>query len=309
MRVIFVLLTCLTLAGCEQPGQQPATDSTGTSNKFTVIASNYPLYFFASQIAAGASAEIEIKLPEMEGDPANWKPDSNAIAELQNADLVVLNGAGYESWLGWITLPEHRLLDTSTGITEQLIPMESDSVHQHGPAGEHSHKNKAFTVWLNPVLAIEQARSIHGALLRLAPQHAELLATNFESLAGSLSRLDQEQEAVFSQLGDRAILFSHPVYQYLQERYQINGRSVHWEAGELPATRSWIELGEILTKHPAQLMLWEGAPLEETRSRLLDSGITSIPYHTASNRPESGDYLDLMDANMQRLRVLYGHER
>jgi len=42
----------------------------------------------------------------MEGDPVNWKPGSEAIARMQSADLVILNGAGYETWLGWVSLPD-----------------------------------------------------------------------------------------------------------------------------------------------------------------------------------------------------------
>ena len=45
-----------------------------------VYASNYPLYFFASEIAGDA---VEVRLPEIKGDPAYWAPDGDQVAELQ----------------------------------------------------------------------------------------------------------------------------------------------------------------------------------------------------------------------------------
>ena len=44
-----------------------------------VYASNYPLYFFATEIAGG---EVDVRLPEMTGDPAYWAPDGDQVAAL-----------------------------------------------------------------------------------------------------------------------------------------------------------------------------------------------------------------------------------
>jgi zinc transport system substrate-binding protein len=301
MRNFLILLICMVTLGCEPRNPDTSTKSTERDSDITVVTSNYPLYFFALQITEGIASGIDIRFPEIEGDPANWKPDSTEITELQNASLVVLNGAGYESWLGWVTLPEDRLLDTSLSFADRLISLDSEIVHQHGPEGDHSDKGTAFTIWLDPLLAIEQARSIHGALSRLLPTEAEVLNTNLDALIESLRQLDQKQASVFRKVGNQEVLFSHPVYQYLQARYGINGSSVHWEPGETPSTRAWIDLGEILAIHPARLMLWEDAPLAETQSDLNEKGISAIAFHTASNRPGEGNYLNVMAANIQRL--------
>ena len=34
-----------------------------------------------------------------EGDPAFWQPDAQAVATFQQADLILLNGAGYTLWV------------------------------------------------------------------------------------------------------------------------------------------------------------------------------------------------------------------
>ncbi len=301
IRISTVLIACFALSGCDPRSDDSAGQAPRNEKPITVITSNYPLYYFASRIVSSIEGAVEVVLPEMEGDPANWQPDSKAVTDLQEADLVVLNGAGYESWLAWVTVPEDRLLDSSASFADRLIPVENETVHQHGPAGEHSHKGYAFTVWLDPELAIEQSRSIHRALKRLLPENAMSLDQGLATLTQALEQLDQEQKQLFDKLGNQPVLFSHPVYQYLQARYRINGASVHWEPGEQPTTSDWIELGDIQASHPAGLMLWEDTPLQAVSSKLLESGVRSVPFHTASNRAEDSDYLDVMRNNILRL--------
>jgi zinc transport system substrate-binding protein len=265
--------------------------------KPVVIASNYPLYFFTQQVAGTA---VDVRIPDIEGDPASWLPNSEEIAALQAADLIILNGAGYESWLDFVTLRQDRLLDTAAGLAELFLPMEA-SVHQHGPEGEHSHPETAFTTWLDPQLAIRQSRVIQQALTALAPEHSNDFSTGFAQLEARLLALDDALRKAFAGLGDRPVVFSHPVYQYLQNRYGINGHSVHWEPDEEPGVRAWIDFQNLLREHPARLVIWEDQPLSEVRARLEETGIRSIVFRPAGNRPEQGDYFNVMEDNLLRL--------
>ncbi len=253
MRKIILIAIAMLLVACTDK-ESASLDSTSTQGKPVVIASNYPLYFFASEIAGES---IEVVFPTIEGDPAMWAPSGEDAGKLQNADLLILNGAGYESWLAFTTLPDGLILDTTANLQDILLPIENETVHQHGPAGKHSHQGTAFTTWLDPQLAIEQARAIMQGLSRLAPEHSQLFKSNFEKLKQRLLQLDQSLARAFADLGQQPVIFSHPVYQYLQNRYGINGRSTHWEPDTEPGTREWIDFGNLLREHPAKLMIWE----------------------------------------------------
>jgi zinc transport system substrate-binding protein len=296
MRVVYGLLIVLLLAACgetehAQSGNAETTHRTGA--RPLLIASNYPLFYFASQIAGDSEDVPQIVLPEIEGDPAFWAPSAEQIQLMQSADLVLLIGAGYESWLDWVTLDRDRLLDTSAGFTDQLIELKDTLTHQHGPAGEHAHPEIAFTTWLDPGLAMEQAEAVAAALESLAPDQSERFRNNLAALQSQLSDLDRKLEDTFAALGDQPILFSHPVYQYLQRRYGLNGVSLHWEPDAEPSASAWIEFQKILQQHPAAIMLWEEEPLSSTATRLSELGVQSIVFPTASNRPGQGDYFDV----------------
>lgn len=299
MRCFFLIpLLGFALAACE--GRPAAENRTGVSARHpeAVVATNYPLYFFASEIAGGSP---EITLPEIDGDPANWRPGAEDIAQMQSASLVILNGAGYESWLDWVTVDEKRLLDTSAPFADRLIPLTGQTVHQHGPEGEHSHGGTAFTTWLDPGLAAEQATAIELALSRLYPGQADRYRRNLDSLTARLEDLDLALRDAFSGLQEQPLFFSHPVYQYLEARYGLDGVSVHWEPGADPGAVAWVDFQKALREHPAKVMIWEDAPAETTAERLERLGIRPVIFHTVSNPPAEGDYFDAMQANVERL--------
>ena len=296
------LVLVLLIAACGGDDRQQSTVDAPVTNpaRTLVIASNYPLYYFASRITQGVDSAPEIVLPDVDGDPAFWTPAAEQIQLLQSADVILLNGAGAESWLSQVTLDRRRLVDTSAGIADRLIPLDDSVQHQHGPEGEHSHQGTAFTIWLDPQLAAAQANTLLETLVELEPDGEAQFRANLASLEQDLAQLDARLADVFARLDGRPVLFSHPVYQYLERRYGINGESLHWEPDEAPSTPDWIALQQLTSSHPATIMLWEDEPLDETRARLADSGIFSVPFRTAANRPEEGDYLGVMRDNLER---------
>jgi zinc transport system substrate-binding protein len=294
MRKILLPFITLLLVACTE--QKPdGMDSTAQPSKHRVVTSNYPLYFFTSEIAGDS---ITVNFPEIEGDPAMWAPAGPDADLLQSADLLILNGAGYESWLAFTTLPQDRSLDTTAKVGTKLLPIENETVHQHGPGGAHSHQGVAFTTWLDPQLAIEQARAITIGLSSLAPEQSADYQSGFEQLSQRLLQSDQSLKQALTNLDDHPVIFSHPVYQYLQERYNINGQSVHWEPDLEPGTKQWIDFGNLLRKHPAKIMFWEDTPLDSVRQKLKKMGVESFVFNPAGNKPHEGDYFSVMEQNL-----------
>jgi zinc transport system substrate-binding protein len=299
-KLLLISLITLLTACKQETAISPAKTDVGDQTRPTMVASNYPLYYFAREIAAGS---IDVVLPDIDGDPAMWRPQADDIKLLQSADRILLNGAGYEPWLNWVSLPASRLVDTSASFHDRLIPLEQETVHQHGPAGEHSHTGTAFSTWLDPELAMAQSRNIEEVISELAPGDR---ARHQENLASLLKRLEEThlaQQLAFKQLADHTILFSHPVYQYLERRYHLTGFSMHWEPDQEPGDKAWIDFTNTLRENPIRIMIWEGEPLPTTRERLEGMGLTVIPYLTASNRPDNGDYFDVMALNLEHLKT------
>ena len=294
------LAAVLVVLACSEPGGEPAAGEEGGPLSVAVV--NDPLAYFAQRIG-GEHVEVIFPVPG-DVDPALWSPDGETVAAYQDADLILLSGAGYAGWVQRASLPRAKLVDTSAAFADRLIPVESVVTHQHGPRGEHSHGGTAFTTWLDPTLAMLQARAIADALARARPEHGAAFGAGLSDLEADLRALDERLGAAARRLGAAPVVFSHPVYQYLERRYGLDGRSVHWEPDQPPDAKMWHELENLLEGHSAAVMIWEAEPLEATARRLEASGLRSVVFAPGGNTPPAGDWLTAMHDNAARLESL-----
>lgn len=298
------LLAVLTATSCDRPNT-PETPAAGPfdGNKPQVYVVNYPLLYFAQRIG-GEHVEVHFPVPA-DIDPAFWKPGAKAVAQFQAGDLILLNGAGYARWIERVSLPESKLVNTTRTVQQQYIRVKDAVTHQHGPQGEHSHAGFAFTTWLDPQIAVEQARAVKDALVKLMPRRQPLLQANYAALEKELRALDKRIEATVSSKPNQPLVASHPVYQYFAKRYGLNLRSVHWEPDVMPDDASWKDFSALISKHPAKVMLWEAKPKDEVSTRLESMGIKSIVFAPSANRPLEGHFLSIMESNVDRLAAAF----
>ncbi len=302
-----LLAAALLAFGCGAADEPAAPAADAGDGRLLVYTVNEPLAYFARRIGGDA---VDVRFPAPpDVDPALWSPPPETVAAYQEADVILRNGAGYAAWIARATLPADALVDTSAGFADRLLPVEGAVTHQHGPAGEHSHAGTAFTTWLDPTLAVQQARAVAEAIAAQQPERASELAANLAALEADLLELDARLAKAALVLAGRPLLFSHPVYQYLQHRYGLNARSLHWEPDETPDTKAWRELEAVLAEHPARLLLWEAEPLPEARTRLEKLGLRSVVFDPGSRRPATGDWLSVMQANVERLESALLRER
>ena len=265
----------------------------------TVYVVNYPLQYFAERIGG---SEIKVAFPApADEDPAFWRPNVSAIVGFQEADLILLNGATYAKWLKTASLPKTKVVNTSKGFEADYIRVEDAAVHTHGPAGDHSHAGTAFTTWLDFRLAARQALAVQQALSRLLPDQQSIFEQRYAELENDLLLLDDRLETVVAGRGSQPLVASHPVYQYLARRYGLNIRSVLWEPEVMPEETDWQELSAILDSHEAAWMVWEGDPLPASVERLQSLGVGSLVFDPCGNRPSEGDFLDVMQRNVDQL--------
>lgn len=292
----FIALLIALLAACSEKSVPIAPPDTSAPY---LVAVNSPLQYFALRLVGEG---IDVRVPAPAGtDPALWEPTVEDVLQLQGAELVLLNGAGYSPWLDKVTLGADRLVVTSEAARDQWIELKGQVTHSHGPEGEHAHGDYAFTTWMDMSLARAQAEAVAAALIRRWPEKRKQVGANLDALLADVDALDAGYREQAARLVGRQIIYSHPVYQYFERRYTLPGHSLHWEPDVMPGEAQWQELEQL--RGEGALFVWEAGPDAAIAERMAAMGLISVVVDPAANCGDR-EWLDVQRENLNRLRSL-----
>ena len=312
MRPWLVLLPAMVasvVTGCSEEAsttaaQRAASQRTGPLRVYTTF---YPTEYFCQRIA-GDLVEVVCPLPE-DADPVFWQPDVESLRAFQEADLIVLNGAGLEKWVEQVSLPTARVVDTAKVFRDEWLEFDNTVTHNHGPTGAHAHEGTDAHTWLDPLLAKQQAEQIWKALVARLPAEAARLGEGFAALAADLDELHVALEALGG--AGKPVLASHPAYNYLARRYRWKVINLDLDPGTMPSEDAVAGLRSVVSDRGVRNLLWESSPRDEIAARLVvQLGVRSVvvsPVESlgSTERSSGQDYLSIMHANIERLKPVF----
>lgn len=290
--------------GACKPGPEGARTQRG-DGPLAVYTTFYPTTYFAERIG-GAHVKVTCPCPA-DADPAFWMPDDATIAGYQQADLIVINGAAFEKWVGKVSLPERRVVDCTKPLSGELIEIKDAVTHSHGPSGAHTHAGIDGHTWVDPVNARIEAQQILHALVDAQPAASADFQKNFAALAADLDALNARMAEVTQALAGRTLLCSHPAYNYLARRHGWNVVNFHLDPGEAPADEELAKIRVACANQKVAVMLWEAEPLAASaqllRERFNVASVVYTPGETLDDaqRATGVDYLKIMNDNVDRL--------
>ena len=306
-----LFLASLLLAACTaEVGPSPATSTDeAPSGKPLVVTTFYPTEYLVTRIG-GDLVEVRCDVPA-DADALAWMPGDEDILAYQEAELIVLSGAGLESWVEKVSLPGSRTLDCSTLYADELLQFETVT-HSHGDGGEHSHEGVDPHTWLDPRMLAQQGRLISSRLAQLLPEEELELRRNWKKLETELLAIDGSLSALGELPSDVRLHANHPAYDYMARRYgwEIENHDLDPEA---PLDDHDLEhLVEGLEEGTRNFLLWEDTPLPATVQSLAKAGVTSIVVRPAEllgadERAAGTTLLDIMRANREALAAAFGN--
>jgi len=149
-----------------------------TSMDQRIVVSSHLLGQWVAPLAAACEIDM-LRLQQPEADVEHSLPVRDALRAAQSARLILVHGAGWESWLKQVALPASRMVVTATPGPEGWIHRAART-HSHGLAGSHTHAARHPRTWMDP----------HAAKLQLDAVVAAIEA-NFELDAAQLEALEQ----------------------------------------------------------------------------------------------------------------------
>jgi len=288
---IVIPLTAFTLWFSDQS----KITSLAEEKQMKVLVSFYPLYEFTKEIG---KERIDVSIIIPAGiEPHDWEPTIQDLQKMQNADMIVINGASFESWLDdFVTNnPNVLVVDTSEGI--EL--MESSKTYY-----ENDVSNKDPHIWLDPILAKKQVQNIANGLMELDSEHAQYYQENANTYNAKLDLLDNKIRTELSDCNEKDFIAFHDAFSYFAKEYDLNQHTiVGVDANAEPTATTLQEIIQKAQSLDLNIIFTEEAVNPRVSEVIADEiggkVLVLSPIEVAS---KNTDYIQKMEKNLLNLK-------
>lgn len=218
--VLLCLLLCL--VGCN------------TAEDAQIVATTKPVYQFTSVLCQNTPIKVELLISENVSCLHDYTLQVDQMRKLENAELIVINGAGFEDFLSDALPTGKHIVDCSQGIS-----LRCDTQHSHDEG--HSHEADPH-IWLSIPNAKMMAKTIYTALCEYYPEYAKIFTDNLDTLGAAFTMLENESGAL-ANLSNREIITFHDGFSYLADTFNLHiVKAIEEESGSEASARELIEI-------------------------------------------------------------------
>lgn len=253
----------------------------------------------------------------------DWDEDAHVfhasptdIKKVRNADLLVINGLGFEGWLSRLVSAagfSGKYLEASAGIDLIHVAAEDhEDHHGHHHHGNHDghddHGQKVDPHAWHSIKAIKiYVANISRALTDMSPQHGEYFESRKNSYLKALDELHLLVEAELAAIPDskRSMLLPHNSFAYMAKDYSLTIYSLQGVSTEAEASAADVakvvrfirdeKIGALFTENVANARLIKQVQ-NETNAHVGGELISG-----ALSKDLAPTYLDMMRYNLNTI--------
>ena len=290
---VIIPISAIIVWNSNQSISLPVTST--NEQKIIAITSFYPLYEFTKQVGK-EKVDASILVP-FGAEPHDWEPTVKDLQKLQQADLVVINGVGFENWVHDFESIESNavIVDTSTDIS---IIKTLDDHDEHESVGDPH-------IWLNPVMVKKQVENIANALMEIDPSNKEYYNTNADSYIAKLDSLDKKIKEELSQCAKKDFIAFHSAFTYFADQYGLKQHTI-LESNEPQAEPTATNLENIikLAKNLEINVIFTEEAVDVRTSEVIakEIGGRVLVLSPVEIGDENTDYIEKMEQNLLHLK-------
>lgn len=176
-------------------------------SKITAITSFYPLYEFTKEIG-GDKVDVSLLVPQGV-EPHDWEPTIRDIQKIEQADLIIINGNGFEKWVDKIDSSKVSIINS--GRSFGWVTGESQPVDYH--------------YWLNPLSAKLQIKAIADGLIEADPENADYYKNTKKTYDLKLDALHSKIKTELNGCKKDFVAF-HDAFSYFAHEYDLNQHTI-----------------------------------------------------------------------------------
>lgn len=223
LALLITACTAVSLFGCGT-----ASFNTDRSDKIKIVATNFPPYDFARQIA-GDLAEITMLLsPGQESH--SFEPTPQDMIKIQQADILIAGGGESDQWLKKLTdssdLDENKILTMMDCVS--TLPEEISDGMQHSREAHKAEDHSKFYeydehVWTSPKNAMEICKKIAEKLIEADKENEAVYTANLNEYLTALDDLDRRFLKEAETGVRKTLIFGDRFpFRYFADRYDLS---------------------------------------------------------------------------------------
>lgn len=172
----------LALSGCTAGDDPAATASAPDTDSRPLVLTTFTVLADMARVVGGDAVRVE-SITKVGAEIHGYEPTPSDLTRAQDADLILANGLGLESWFEQFTVG----IDAPTvTLTDGIRPVNISVGEYEGRPNPHA--------WMSPIAAATYVDNIAGALTELAPDDAASIADNAAAYKAELSSLTADLE-------------------------------------------------------------------------------------------------------------------
>ena len=218
LAILLVLSASLLIFNCSEKTE--GAKVTAGKKPLKVVASFLPIQVFAANvIGTRENVILDSLIPPQGIEPHEFSMTPKDVAKLHEADVVIINGFGFEGWL-METInevgAESILITASNGVTPIYYSGENPGENKGGHKGDINPH-----CWASPKAAMKMVQNITKGLSIADPAGALEYAKNAEAYLAQLEALDAQITAAVAGAPNRGIVTFHDAFDYFARDYGV----------------------------------------------------------------------------------------
>ena len=199
------------------------------------------------------------------------------------------------------------MIEAAKGI-DRLESQEADEHEESEEGHGHSHEYDPH-VWLDPVLAIKEVRTIAEELGEKYPDKKETFTKNADAYIKKLEALDQKYSDELKDATNRTFVTQHAAFAYLANQYDLKQVAISGVSPDQePIPSRLAELKEFVKKNNIKVIYFEenaSSKVAETLSNETGVKLEVLnPLESLTNEQiKAGEnYISVMEKNLKALK-------
>ena len=302
-----IIVTSLFLTGCNNSAK--SNNSTEPNNKLTIVTSFYPMYISTLNIVKDIpNVEVINMTAPQTGCLHDYSLSTKDLKTLSNADILIINGAGMESFLDDVIdeYSDLKIIEASKGI-DLIEDTEHDDHTENHDHEDHDHDVNPH-VWVSISKNIEEVSNIAEELSSLDPNHANEYQDNANEYIAKLENLKTEMHSTLDNIAHKDIITFHEAFPYFAEEFGLNIVGViEIEPDSEPSAKEVENIISIINEKNIKALFTEpqySSKIADTIAKETGASIYTLdPIVTGdSNEKAYNDYIIKMQENLNTLK-------